>query len=97
VGMARSGGEKRWHDRLSGTGRKGNELMGGARESAVGERRDGVANCATPRRKRNPANTPRRFRPTGVAKEAGILRRRAGRHSKTGPNPRGVSNGYFIF
>jgi hypothetical protein len=55
---------------MGGVGRKGRELMGGARESAVAERRGRLAKCATPRRKRNPAITTRRFGPTRPTKEA---------------------------
>jgi hypothetical protein len=81
-------------------GRKGNELMAGAHESAVGERRGGLAKCATPRRKRNPAITPRRFGPTGPVKEVVACRGRASRRRWTGPvgpDPRGDSNGNLIF
>jgi hypothetical protein len=60
-------------------GRKGNEMTGGAHESAVGERRGGLVKCATTRRKRNPAVMPRHFGPTGPVKEAMGCGWRAGR------------------
>jgi hypothetical protein len=63
---------------MGGVGRKGRELMAGARESAVGERRGRLAKCATPRRKRNPAITARCFGPTRPAKEAVAYGGRAG-------------------
>jgi hypothetical protein len=55
AGMAGNGGGKWQHSWLGVVGRKGNELMSGALESAVGERRGVLAKCATSRRKHNPA------------------------------------------
>jgi hypothetical protein len=74
MGMGGSGKGKRW------CGMEGNELKGGAHESAVGERRRWLAKCTTPRRKRNPAIMPRRFGPTGPMKEAVACGGRAGQH-----------------
>jgi hypothetical protein len=58
----------------------------------LGVRRGGLAKCATARRKRNLAITPRRFRPTGLVKEAVAYVWRV-----AGPDPRGDSNGNLIF
>jgi hypothetical protein len=79
AGLVGSGGGKLWRGLLDGVGRKGNELTGGARESTVERRRGGLTKCATPRRKRNPAITPRRFGPTGPMKEAAPYGGRAGK------------------
>jgi hypothetical protein len=73
--------------------------MGGARGSSVAEGRAGLAKCATPWRKRNPAITPRRFGPTGPTKEAVACKGREGQCGQTGPtglDPRGDSNGNLI-
>jgi hypothetical protein len=78
VGMAGSSRGKWRRDQLSHVGRKGNNLMGEAHESAVGERSGELVKCATPRRKRNPAITPRRFGPTRPTKEAATYTGRAG-------------------
>jgi hypothetical protein len=98
--MAESSGQKRRCGCLRGVRRKGNELTGGARELVIGERRGGLAKCATPRRKCNPAITPRRFGPTRLAKEAAAHGGRVGRCGRTGPagpGPRGDSDGNLIF
>jgi hypothetical protein len=68
-----------------------------AAQSVVGERRGGLAKCTTPRRKRNPAITPRHFGSTGPAKEAVAGGGRACWRGWTGLDPRGDSNGNLIF
>jgi hypothetical protein len=90
----------RRHGWLGSMGRKGNEVMGGAHESAIGERRGGLVKCATPRRECIPAIMPRRCGPTRPVKEAMASWGRAGWHGWTGPaglDTRGDSNGNLIF
>jgi hypothetical protein len=77
-GNGESGRGKWRQGHLSGVGRKGNELTGGARESAVGERRGGLGKCTTPRRKRNSAITSRCFGTTRPVKDAAAHGGRAG-------------------